>query len=78
MIYTASNGDTLDSVSYKIFGDEFIYPDIMQSNRGYADIVMFEGGERLVIPDNIIIDNVVIQPLSKTTTRINVIQPPWG
>ena len=47
MKYTASFGDTLDTVAYKVCGDEFECDALRRANRPYSDILVFDGGELL-------------------------------
>ena len=63
--YIASNGDTWDSIAYKVYGDEFMCDQLCAANaRTLEGVVMFEGGEQVAIPEEV-------------TTQINVIKAPW-
>lgn len=53
MKYTASLGDTWDTVAYKVCGDEFECDALRRANRPYSDVLVFDGGELLVIPSDI-------------------------
>ena len=53
MKYTASFGDTWDSVAYKVCGDEFECDSLRRANREHSDVLVFDGGELLVIPSDI-------------------------
>ena len=53
MKYTASLGDTWDTVAYKVCGDEFECDALRRANRPYSDVLVFEGGESLIIPSDI-------------------------
>ena len=53
MKYTASFGDTWDTVAYKVCGDEFECDALRQANRPYSDVLVFNGGESLIIPSDI-------------------------
>ena len=53
MKYTASFGDTWDSVAYKVCGDEFECDALRRANRPYSDVLVFDGGESLIIPSDI-------------------------
>ena len=53
MKYTASLGDTWDTVAYKVCGDEFECDTLRRANRPYSDILVFDGGESLIIPSDI-------------------------
>lgn len=64
--YIAVNGDTWDSIAYKFYNDEFLFARLQQENqREYPDMIMFEGGEIVQIPD-------VLNAESK------VYKAPWG
>lgn len=53
MKYTASFGDTWDTVAYKVCGDEFECDALRRANRPYSDVLVFEDGESLIIPSDI-------------------------
>ena len=53
MKYTASFGDTWDTVAYKVCGDEFECDALRRATRPYSDVLVFDGGESLVIPSDI-------------------------
>lgn len=53
MKYTASLGDTWDTVAYKVCGDEFECDAMRRANRPYSDVLVFDGGELLIIPSDI-------------------------
>lgn len=53
MKYTASFGDTWDTVAYKVCGDEFECDAMRRANRPYSDVLVFDGGESLIIPSDI-------------------------
>lgn len=51
-IVIAANGDGWDSLAYKYLGDEFQCDHLMAANsRAYSSVVLFEGGEKVVIPE---------------------------
>ena len=50
---TASLGDTWDTVAYKVCGDEFACDALRRANRPYSDVLVFDGGESLIIPSDI-------------------------
>ena len=50
MKYTASFGDTWDTIAYKVCGDEFECDALRRANRPYSDVLVFDGGESLIIP----------------------------
>lgn len=53
MKYTASFGDTWDTLAYKVCGDEFECDAMRRANRPYSDVLVFDGGELLIIPSDI-------------------------
>ena len=53
MKYTASLGDTWDTVAHKVCGDEFECDALRRANRPYSDVLVFDGGELLIIPSDI-------------------------
>lgn len=64
-IYIAAMGDTWDSISYKMYGNEFMCDDICKANsRELEGVIMFEGGEEVIIPDVV-------------SSQLNVIKAPW-
>lgn len=50
-IYIAESGDTWDSISFKIYEDEFKVELLMNSNKDLMHIFVFSGGERVKIPE---------------------------
>lgn len=63
--YIAAMGDTWDSIAYKAYGDEFMCDDICKANmRTLEGVIMFEGGEEVIIPDVV-------------SSQVNVIKAPW-
>lgn len=80
MIYTAVRGETWDSIAHKTIGDEFQFTVLVKdkNNENICDIVEFEGGESVFIPDEI--DNIyriVASPWQSTPT-VTVIKAPWS
>ena len=53
MKYTASLGDTWDTVAYKVCGDAVECDALRRANRPYSDVLVFDGGESLIIPSDI-------------------------
>lgn len=48
--YTAQEGDTFDLLALKTYGDDKLSSYIISENPDYADVITFEGGEKLLIP----------------------------
>jgi hypothetical protein len=78
MKYTASSGDSWDSISWKSFDDEWVFPQLMENNRKFSDVLIFEGGESVEIPDQVYVENAIISSPWQTGTKIAVITTPWG
>lgn len=58
----AADGDTYDSIAYRTVGDEFKCDEIRKANAySYSDVVIFEGGEHIVIPDNTVVETTIIR-----------------
>ena len=53
MKYTSSLGDTWDTVAFKVCGDEFACDALRKANRPYSYVLVFKGGESLIIPSGI-------------------------
>lgn len=50
-IYIAESGDTWDSISFKIYEDEFKVELLMNANKELMHIFVFSGGEKVKIPE---------------------------
>lgn len=60
--YTAVQGDTWDSISYKFYKSEYYITNLILVNPDYVDVVIFEGGEILYIPELSTADTSVLPP----------------
>ena len=49
-IYEAVAGDTWDSIAFDFYTDEMMSTRLIQENKEYADVLIFDGGERLILP----------------------------
>ena len=49
-IYTTREGDTFDLLSLRYYDEEKLANYIIEANPDYADVVVFEGGVKLIIP----------------------------
>lgn len=76
--YITRNGETWDEVSFDVYGDAFLYPRIMEANRGYSNIITFDGGEVLQIPTNIQSPETLITTPFKSDVQITIVPSPWG
>lgn len=74
----ATQDDCWDTIAYKTYNDEFYFEQIMQANWRLSDVVMFAGGERVIIPDEIEVDNRLIASPWQTGTQVTIIKSPWG
>jgi phage tail protein X len=77
MIYTATQGDTWDSIAFKTVGDEFQFEALIKSNYELSEIVQFLGGEKVNIPDSVI-NTYTMNGVNSSTTKVRVIEAPWG
>ena len=76
MKYTCTQGDCWDSIALKIFQNEMIYPQLLEINREFSDVICFNGGEVLEIPDQMIVDELFITKPYQSNS-ISVINAPW-
>lgn len=61
----ASQGDTWDKISFEQYGSEYFVNELLLSNANYNDVLVFSGGEKLVIPDIVIESNETLPPWRK-------------
>lgn len=61
--YTAKTGDMWDLIAFNLYGDEKKSTELMAANPRLTDIIMFDGGEVLNIPETIeTADNSTLAP----------------
>ena len=48
--YTAQAGDAFDLLAQRTYGDDKLASYIIETNPDYSDVLIFEGGEKLLIP----------------------------
>ncbi len=48
--HIAVNGETPDIIALKYYSDEFMASYILDANPNYNNVMIYEGGEQLVIP----------------------------
>ena len=77
MKYTASLGDTWDTVAYKVSGDEFACDALRKANRPYSYALMFKGGESLSIPSDIAKDGTTEASSVISSASVRVIAAEW-
>lgn len=77
MKYTASLGDTWDTVAFKVCGDEFACDALRKANRPYSYALVFNGGESLIIPSDI--SNAMTTEASSviSSASVRVIAAEW-
>ena len=49
--YRASAGESFDLVALLVYGDEKYAAELMNANPDYCGLVVFAGGETLVLPE---------------------------
>lgn len=75
--YVCANGDMWDSIAYRLYGDEFMFPEIMKANRAYARTLTFEGGEVLSVPIRVENPLVVVTTPFSISAKISIVKSPW-
>ena len=76
--YGCANGDMWDSIAYRLYGDELMFPEIMKANRAYARVLTFEGGEVLNVPVRVENPLVVVTTPFSTSAKISIVSSPWN
>lgn len=67
-----------DSIAFNAYQDEFYYEKLIESNWRLSDVVMFDGGESVIIPDSIEVDNTIIASPWQSGSTVSIIKAPWG
>lgn len=49
--YTTVQGDTWDLIAYRLWGSEYLLPLLLEANPKYRDVIIFDGGIILNVPD---------------------------
>lgn len=49
--YTTKQGDTWDAIAYSQLGSEWLYPQIIELNSSFCDVVIFPEGVILELPE---------------------------
>ena len=75
--YVCANGDMWDSIAYRLYGDEFLFPEIMKANRAYARVLTFEGGEVLNVPIRVENPLVVVTAPFSISAKVVIVRSPW-
>ncbi len=76
--YVCANGDMWDSIAYRLYGDEFLFPEIMKANRAYARTLTFDGGEVLNVPIRVENPLVVVTTPFSISAKISIVPSPWN
>ena len=77
MKYTASLGDTWDTVAYKVSGDEFACDALRKANRPYSHVLVFNGGESLITPSDIANATTTEASSVVSSASVRVIAAEW-
>lgn len=76
--YTCSALETWDMIAFKAYGDPFLFTDILEANRQYADVITFDGGEIVKVPVKANSPFVRIStPFAKGATIV-LVPSPWS
>ena len=75
--YVCANGDMWDSIAYRLYGDEFLFPEIMKANRAYARVLTFDGGEVLNVPIRVENPLVVVTAPFSISAKVSIVKSPW-
>ncbi|MBG9479370.1 tail protein X [Lysinibacillus sphaericus] len=59
--YTTIQGDMWDLIAYKLWGSEYLLPFLFEANPQYKDILIFEGGLLLKVPE-VLVEDVTERP----------------
>lgn len=59
--YRTLQGDTWDSIAYKLYGNEGYMMDILALNADHADTLIFPAGVVLLVPEASNLDDIVEQ-----------------
>ena len=51
--YKAKTGETWDLIAYRLYGNEMAATDIIALNPRLTDVIIFEGGEKLNLPEKV-------------------------
>ena len=66
-----------DAIARRLYGDEFLFPELMTANRAYARVLTFEGGEDLNVPARVENPLVVATPPFSTSAKTSIVSSPW-
>lgn len=49
--YIASHGETFDSIAFAVYGNEAHAVELLQANPKLDDLMVFKGGEMVLLPE---------------------------
>ncbi len=77
--YICEAGDCWDSVCTKTYGrgTELMFQEILDLNRDYADVIVFEGGEVLSLPTHIDTPLTIVTVPFSSSSVITLAKSPW-
>lgn len=77
--YICEAGDCWDSVCTKTYGrgTELMFQEILNLNRTYADVIVFEGGEVLSLPTHIQTPLTIVTVPFASSSTITIVPSPW-
>lgn len=61
-IYGTIQGDTWDSISFKVYGEDKFSKELLRANPRYMNIIIFSGGIELICPDISNTQNLTLPP----------------
>ncbi|MBR8700233.1 hypothetical protein IX317_000645 [Fusobacterium sp. DD29] len=50
-VYTTISGDTWDLISYKVYGSEKYFTNLIRANPALIGIAIFDSGISIIVPD---------------------------
>lgn len=66
--YTTIQGDTWDSISFKLYADEKLLTILMNANPDHIETVVFSAGVQLTVPSRPADPPSTLPPWKKVTT----------
>lgn len=49
--YKTLQGDTWDLIAFRLWGSEYLFPLLLETNPSYRNVIVFDGGIELNVPD---------------------------
>jgi phage tail protein X len=72
MTYITKDGDMWDLISFQQLGTEYSMGDILSLNPTYANVLSFDAGVILTLPDKPVLQNVFGMPPWRKVTTTNI------